>query len=422
MMGSMFDQVVDRARGASDEALVARLRALEADRRRTEAELAVVLQQLDDRKTYRTDRHATMWGLLRTEVHWSDAECRSKMRLAHLVDRYPGVGERLHDGHASIAGIGEIARAAANPRIGDRIETQLGHFVTQSERAEFDTVRRKVRAWEQRTDAAAAHERTEHADDRRDAHWRAGDSGGELAVNWGPIDAIANREILDRYLEAEWLTDWEHTVGRYGDQAAPHLMPRTPAQRRADAVTRALHDAASTPPGATAPEPVVNVHVDHDTFSDILVEAELLPERNRDPFADPQPLHESRRMCHSEHGDTIDPRTVFQLMVDGYLRYVILDDRGSPIRWGRKRRLFEGPARDAVRSLSTRCTHPGCRVPTKRTQTDHTLDFAKGGTTDPANGNPRCRRHNNAKNQGYTVHRDALGEFHTYRPDGTEIG
>ncbi len=53
---------------------------------------------------------------------------------------------------------------------------------------------------------------------------------------------------------------------------------------------------------------------------------------------------------------------------------------------------------------------------------DHTLDDAKGGTTDPANGNPRCRRHNQAKHCGDTVQRDALGEFHTYRPDGTEIG
>lgn len=165
-----------------------------------------------------------------------------------------------------------------------------------------------------------------------------------------------------------------------------------------------------------------NIHVDHDTFSDVLIEAELLPERSGDPFADPQPVHESERLCHSEHGDPVDPLTVLQLMIEGYIRFVILNDDRVPIQWGRTRRLFEGAARDAVRAMFPRCTHPGCRVRTKRTQTDHTVDDAKGGTTDPANGNPRCRRHNNAKNHGYTVYRDALGEFHTYRPDGTEIG
>ena len=384
--------------------------------------MAVVLQELDARQAYRADEHASMWGMLRTELHWSDGECRIGMRVARLVDRFPDVGERLFDGHVSVAGAAEIARAAANPRIGDEIEMVIGHFTTQAERAEYDVVRRKVRSWEQRTDAKAARDRTETADEARNAHWTAGEAGGELAVEWGPVDALANREILDRYLEAEWLADWEATVERYGDDAAPHLMPRTAAQRRADAVTRALHDGVSTPAGSKTPEPVVNVHVDHDTFSDMLIEASLLPERSRDPFADLQPLHESVRLCHSEHGDPLDPHTVFQLMVDGYIRYVILDDEGVPIQWGRKRRLFEGAARDAVRSLSTRCTHPGCRVRTKRTHTDHTLDYAKGGLTEPGNGNPRCRRHNNAKNHGYTVYRDALGEFHTYRPDGTEIG
>lgn len=422
MMGCMFDEVVRRAGAAGDAGLLARLRELEGDRRRVEAEMAVVLQQLDERRVYRVDEHASMWGLLRAELHWSDGECRSKMRVARLVDRFPDVGERLFDGHVSVAGAAEIARAAANPRVGDRIDPEIGHFTTQAERAEYDVVLRKVRSWEQRNDAKVARERTESADEARSAHWTAGENDGELVVRWGPVDALANREILDRYLEAEWLADWEVTVERYGDDAAPHLMPRTGAQRCADAVTRALHDGVAAPPGSRAPEPVVNIHVDHDTFSDVLVEAELLPERSADPFADPQPVHESERLCHSEHGDPVDPLTVLQLMIEGYIRFVIVNDDRVPIQWGRTRRLFEGAARDAVRAMFPRCTHPGCRVRTKRTQTDHTVDYAKGGTTDPANGNPRCRRHNNAKNHGYTVYRDALGEFHTYRPDGTEIG
>jgi hypothetical protein len=71
--------------------------------------------------------------------------------------------------------------------------------------------------------------------------------------------------------------------------------------------------------------------------------------------------------------------------------------------------------------MATRCTHPGCRVRLKRTQTDHTVDFARGGRTDPSNGNPRCLRHNLTKNRGFTVWRDRSGDWHTYRPDGTEV-
>jgi hypothetical protein len=146
----------------------------------------------------------------------------------------------------------------------------------------------------------------------------------------------------------------------------------------------------------------------------------LLPESLGDPFDDPTP-HVSELLCRTDHGDPIDPATVLRLLLAGHIRFAIHDEHGIPITWGRKRRLFAGAARDAVRSLSTRCTYPGCRVPTRRTQVDHTVDYARGGPTDPGNGNVRCDRHNLIKNRGYTVQRDALGDWHTFRPDGTEI-
>ncbi|MEO6571587.1 MAG: HNH endonuclease signature motif containing protein, partial [Ilumatobacteraceae bacterium] len=139
-----------------------------------------------------------------------------------------------------------------------------------------------------------------------------------------------------------------------------------------------------------------------------------------DPF-EPGSDVVSRWRCDTEHGDPVDPRTVLQLAIEAHVRFVIHDDHGIPIHWGRKRRLFTGAARDAVRSLSPRCTHPGCRVRTRHCQIDHTTEFSRAGPTDPGNGNPRCMRHNLIKNQGFTVHRDTQGHWHTHRPDGTEI-
>lgn len=85
----MFSEVVERNGQRGDGALVQRLRELEADRRRVEAETAVVLAELDERKLYRVDGHATMWGLLRAELHWSDGECKTSMQIARLIER-PG--------------------------------------------------------------------------------------------------------------------------------------------------------------------------------------------------------------------------------------------------------------------------------------------------------------------------------------------
>ena len=119
-------------------------------------------------------------------------------------------------------------------------------------------------------------------------------------------------------------------------------------------------------------------------------------------------------------GMLLDPVAVLQASLEGYVRFVVLDDDGVPIRWGRERRLFQGAARDAVMMLAPHCTHPGCRVPTSRSQADHLQPWAHGGATNPDNGGPQCSRHNRWRNNGYRSKR-WRHMWHTYRPDGTQI-
>lgn len=75
----MFARVVAEVAGADDAALVQSLRDLEGRRRAVEAETAAVLSELDRRSAYRSDGHASMWGLLRVAVGWSGRECRERM-------------------------------------------------------------------------------------------------------------------------------------------------------------------------------------------------------------------------------------------------------------------------------------------------------------------------------------------------------
>jgi hypothetical protein len=142
----MFSEVCESMSSYDDAGLRMRLRELEGQMRETQAEMAVVLAELDGRKAYADDGHATMWGLLRAELHWSDRDCREQMRIAHLVQRFPDAGDALHEHRASIASIAEIARAAANERIGDQIDTPIGGFLRNAELSEHDLVRLKVRS------------------------------------------------------------------------------------------------------------------------------------------------------------------------------------------------------------------------------------------------------------------------------------
>lgn len=76
-----------------------------------------------------------------------------------------------------------------------------------------------------------------------------------------------------------------------------------------------------------------------------------------------------------------------------------------------------------MKLASSECYWPGCHVPVSDCQIDHLIAWADhgGGRTDPRNGGPACGRHNRHKQRGFTVRRDQSGQWHTYRPDGTEI-
>ena len=81
-----------------------------------------------------------------------------------------------------------------------------------------------------------------------------------------------NQPIFDRFVQAEWDADWAWTVDRYGDEATIAQMPRTNAQRRADALSAIMRRAAGAPKGAsgTGPKVVANVHIDWQNFQDLL--------------------------------------------------------------------------------------------------------------------------------------------------------
>ena len=133
------------------------------------------------------------------------------------------------------------------------------------------------------------------------------------------------------------------------------------------------------------------------------------------------------QLCMTTSGIPVDPAVVVAAMLVGHVRRIVLDAAGRIIDVGRKRRLFTGAGREAVAlqalidSRDGRCIWPGCGR-RRRLQIDHTTEHQHGGTTDVCNGGLLCGPHNRHKSHGYTIWRDPSGHWHTYRPDGTEIG
>jgi hypothetical protein len=321
----------------------------------------------------------------------------------------------------SVANADAIARLFANRRLADRFESVIGNLLSEAQRMEHDDFRRLPARWELLNDPATRAERAE-IDQRRDAHMSIVDGKGTLLAQFGDLDAARNREIFERFVQAEFERDWAETLERYGDAAKASLMPRSDAQRRADALSAIFTRAASMPQGSRPPKSVAIMHVDWHSAQEMLTMAGLFPERVAvDPFEDPTPLISQLR-CETGDGELINPDEVLKVLLEGYVRFVIHNDEGIPIKWGRLRRLFTGASRQAVKSLRWRCQTAGCRVRAGQCQGEHHTPFSEGGLTDPDNAGPCCKRHNLAKQrEGWRVERDRYGHFHTYRADGTEI-
>jgi hypothetical protein len=420
MGAATFEELQAEIAALDVDGRIQRLKENEARRRALEADDALVLASLEDDKAYAPDGHASMYGMLRSKLGWSDRECRMHMQIARLVKAEPSAGVSLFETWASVANIARVARIYASAGCRENSARWIGTILRNAELMEHDNFEREAAKVYNKSDRKArARHRSAHAN--RGAGFRIGKHAGGLNARWSTYDASRNREVFDRQFDAEFEADWAKTVELYGDQACAALMPRTAEQLAADALTAIFKKAASTPPGSKAPRPVGNINIDYHTFQDLMVERNLFPERVLDPFEDPMPIV-SRLQCQTTDGVLVDPDTVMRTLLEGYVRFVILGDEGIPIRWGRTRRLFSGAAKEAVLTLSSRCTHPGCRVRAGRCQIDHLTEWHDNGETCPENGGVGCGRHNRLKHRNrLKVERDRMGHWHTYRPDGTEL-
>jgi hypothetical protein len=286
-------------------------------------------------------------------------------------------------------------------------------FVQDAQRSSYLEFELAVRHWERLTDQDGAEPAAERSHDRRNFtlvqdHFGL---GWEIRGGCGSLAGAAMDEIFQKYVQAEWEADWERARADKGDQATVDDLPRTPSQRRADALWQIFQDAASTPADSNVPRFVHNIVWDAQTFQQMLAELDGRPRR---------PLDIDTFRCETIDGVAIAPTEAIINSLIGEFRRVIVDAAGTVIDLGTAR-CFTGSARLAAQLQAARCSWTGCVVRTSQCEIDHTHPHTNGGRTNPGNGAPLCGRHNRWKQKGFKVWRDPTGTWHTYRPDGTEI-
>ena len=93
---------------------VARVRELDALRRRVEAELAVTVQTISETGLFEEDGHSSVRAVLRAEARMSEGEISHLVRTGRLIVDLPQVVDALGNGTIGVAQTHDLARARAN--------------------------------------------------------------------------------------------------------------------------------------------------------------------------------------------------------------------------------------------------------------------------------------------------------------------
>ena len=386
---------------------------LEQARRRIEAAMADVMDRCEHTSHHLVDGHrsAKAWSMATTNC--SPGEALQRHQTARVLRELPATRDEFRAGQVGVAQVHELARLGANPRCNDQLAGSEQVLLDAARQLVFTDYRVVTRRWELLADADGAFRDHEATHDRRNARLIELDGEFRCESSHGVLDGTAMRDVFDAFCDAEFRADWDVTVAEHGRDATSDLMPRTAAQRRADALVAIFRAAASAGIGGKPIDVSLNLIVDLDTFE------QYVAHEIADAPVDIDPATVRERRCETTEGVPVDPRQVVAMAVIARLRRIVVDEHGVIVAAGRKRRLFTGALREALQAISPRCSWLGCALRAALAQIDHITPHVQGGATDASNGTVLCQRHNVLKHaRSYTPRRQPDGTWLLYRPDG----
>lgn len=330
------DAVDTTLAGATDDAVVALVSELEVLGRRVAALQLAVMDEIHDRGLHRDDGHFSAKVMIRHMANLSPAEAAGREKARRALRDLPKVRGSFLAGTIGTDQVKLLGRVNSNRRIADEMGDRDETFVRQSAwpYPEFELA---VRSWERLTDQDGAEPAAERAHHNRDFtlvqdHFGL---GWEIRGGTGAMAGAAMDEILARYVEAEWEADWEKARAEHGDDATVDDLPRTAAQRRADALWKIFQDAASVPPDSKAPRFVHNIIWDAKGYEQMLGELDGRVRR---------PLDADTFRCSTVDGVPLPPTEAVLSSLVHEIRRVVVDAAGTVIDLGTARR-FTGSAR-----------------------------------------------------------------------------
>ncbi len=383
-----------------------------------------VFESIDRTGVHSIDGHRTAKTMIAHAGKLSGPAANIRRKTMRALRVLPGVAAAYDAGLISTCMVNKLGRVYSNPRVCDFMADADDWFTAHALNDTFEFFNLVVSQWESLADEDGAESKDKRHEQARN-HQMFQNEDGSWAWDGtsAAYDGAITKDIFDAFDQIEFDIDWQYAVDTYGDDACVDHMPRTAAQRRADAYAKVHVYAAKALAAEGGPTIVTDIVIDDETFEretlKLLAEEVEPTDPTRDDFE-----------CSTLSGSVLPPRTAVANALLGHLRRVVIGADNVTIDLGR-RRLFTGYARLAAQLQSDECYWPGCHVKVTRCQIDHLTPYSDrgrdpttqfdrgGGGTNPRNGGAACGTHNRHKEHGYTVTRKLDGSIEIRRPDGT---
>jgi Domain of unknown function (DUF222)/HNH endonuclease len=328
--------------------------------------------------------------LLRERLRMRPGDAHADVRLSRALTRSPALRDALAAGKVSAEqarSIHRVLRGLPKSTPPTVVAEVTGTLLAEAARFDpTDLARLGRRILAHLDPDGPAPDRAERRGRlRRELSWNARDDG--TVKLWGQLDADSAATLIAALdpLSAP------HPADQHGPD------PRTPAQRRADALLQLTRHAldSGTLPVTGGQKPHVTVTVSLDTLRDSLGTALL------DPTG------------------PISPHTARRLACDAQIIPVLLGTHAEPLDVGRASRTIPTPIRRALTARDRGCAFPSCDRPPTWCDGHHIQHWANGGPTSLSNLVLLCgHHHRRIHHAGWHVRINTHGtpEFHPPGP------
>lgn len=361
------------AEAFTDEQLVAEMRELHELESMLAAQRARRAAIVDDRKLWRSDGSKAFWAWLTRSADMSPAAAKALVRLSRGLRAAPLSRAAFETGRIDRDRAVELARRADSPRkqVADAFPEAEAQLLDAATTVSFEGLGRVLRYWESLVDQDG--DETQAEDDHQSRHLHASEIlRGMIRIDatMDPIGGAIFTTELTRLEQELFDIDWATARAEHGDDTRAEHLPRTPAQRRADALAEMARRSATHTPRLDRdgqPKPLFSVHIGADTVT---------------------------RLCELASGTVIAPGLLVPYLGEADIERIIYGPHSRVIDLSKRAPFFRGGQRRAIELRHRWCAHPGCTTPAEDCEIDHIHPRSHGGQTTQDNGRPLCKTHN----------------------------